>query len=558
MKERVITTDKKYLLVPVGRQRFNFVSTAGIQFLQIFREGELTEEYELTLDPEPRSWSPIYLEKYPPHTELTVRLTGGQEERIELLKLSDSFADRIPVYSEPKRPLCHFSPAHGFLNDPNGLFYYRGEYHYFSQLNPFGYTPCNTHWLHAVSRDLYHWKELPYAILPGPEGRIYSGSGVVDYENHSGLGRGEDAPILLFYTMAGGKSRWSRGKPFQIGMACSTDGGKTFEKYPGNPLVPNLSFANRDPKVVWCEEAGRWIMAIYLDSDRYLLMTSRNLLDWTQSQILEVPGSAECPDLFRMRLDGRPDTYKWVFWGCTDNYIVGHMDETGKFIAETEVIPGPSHRIHRADWRSARSTGGYAAQTYFGAPEGRVIQQAWLRPRTKDTPFLSCVSVPNELYLVTTPEGPRLRVLPAREIENMYESTFEVHNRGLEEFERLPRDIFSECMDIRLTADIHPGRVFAVSVRGVLVVYDPNTGYLLLPTSAFEIGKDLKQLELRFVTDRLSVEIYARGGLLNTAVCQELDPFETALKPIWVESDFSFDLTVHKLGSIWETESGNP
>lgn len=78
MTERIITADKKYLLVPVGKQRFNFVSTAGIQFLQIFRDGELTEEYELTLDPEPRSWSPIYLEKYPPHTELTVRLTGDR------------------------------------------------------------------------------------------------------------------------------------------------------------------------------------------------------------------------------------------------------------------------------------------------------------------------------------------------------------------------------------------------------------------------------------------------------------------------------------------------
>lgn len=549
MRERRIFTTHRYLLVPVGRQKYNFVSTEGIQILQLFQGDTLREEYELTLDPKPRSWSPIFLERYPRGTELTLRLTGGDEQLLELLRLSDRYVDEPGIYREPLRQQCHFSPAHGFMNDPNGLVYRDGVYHYFSQLNPFGYTPGNTHWLHAVSRDLCHWKELPYAILPGPEGRIYSGCGVLDAENVSGLGKHGEAPMLLFYTAAGSKSRWSRGRPFEIALAYSTDGGNTFRKYAGNPVVANIAFANRDPKVAWVPESGVWVMAIFLDSNRYQLLTSRNLLDWTPSQILAIPGSAECPDLFRIRLEGT-NQWKWVFWGCTDNYLVGHM-EAGRFVPEGEYVPGPSHRIHAPDRVNARTTGGYAAQTYFGAPEGRVLQHAWLRPRTEGTPFLFCASIANELRLVSTEQGPRLRVLPAKEIAHMYERVYEIRNRGEEEFERLPRDIFSECMDIAFTVDIRGDRVFAFALRGVLIAYDPTSGHLLLPTGAFAIGKGLTHLEFRFVTDRLSIEIYVNDGAFNTAVCQPLQPFETALKPILTEPGFGFDLTVRKLSAIW-------
>ena len=160
--------------------------------------------------------------------------------------------------------------------------------------------------------------------------------------------------------------------------------------------------------------------------------------------------------------------------------------------------------------------------------------------------------IPTEITLVATEQGPRLSFAPVKEIEIMYESNFEVKNRGLEEFERLPVSAFSECMDLHFTADIKPGHIFAFSLRGVLIVYDPTTGYLLLPTNAFEIGKDLAQLDLRIVTDKLSMEIFTGDGQFNTAICQEFSPFEAALKPIWAEADFAFDLTVHKLGNSWE------
>ena len=113
----------------------------------------------------------------------------------------------------------------------------------------------------------------------------------------------------------------------------------------------------------------------------------------------------------------------------------------------------------------------------------------------------------------------------------MYEHVYEVRNRGFEEFERLPKDIFSECMDISFTVDIQGDRVLAFALRGVLIAYEPATGHLLLPTGAFDIGKGLTHLEFRFVTDRLSIEIYVNDGAFNTAVCQPLQPFETE-KPL--------------------------
>lgn len=549
MKSMKFLANKRYLLLPIANNTGWFLPTKDLQYLCVYQNGKKVEEYEVILSRNPRCWSCIFLDAYQGE-ELEVQLEGGDESLIELLEISDTLKDADTLYREPERPFVHFTPMHGFMNDPNGLFYYNGMYHYFSQLNPFGFGACNTHWLHAVSKDLMHWEELPYALLPDETGRMYSGSGVVDYHNTSGMQTGSEPPIFLFYTPAGGKSRWGRGKYFEIAAAISTDGGKTYQKYEKNPVVPFISFMNRDPKVVWDPEGNDWVMAIFLDNDRYMLLYSDNLLNWEQGQIISVPGSAECPDIFRLPLDGDPTQYKWVLWACTDNYIVGQI-KNRTFIPETDVIEGPIHQIHSAYSKLARTTGGYAAQTYFGAPEGRIIQHSWIRTRPTHAPFSSCTSVPNELTLVSTKAGPRLSVYPAKEIEIMYESEFSFKSRGLEEFERIPMTALGECMDIKMKIDVNGEKLISFSVRGVLIVYDPRTGYLLLPTNAFQIGKNLPQLDLRIITDKCSMEIYTGDGLFNTALCTVLDPTNVSIKPIWVDADIALDFEVHKLRNSW-------
>ena len=157
MKRRKIIADRKYLLLPVSGEGGWFQPADRLQTLSIFHKGALAEEYELILSETPCCWSPLYLERYAGE-ELELCLEGGGEDLLDLLELSDELKDRDTLYREPMRPLAHFSPMHGFMNDPNGLFYYQGTYHYFSQLNPYGLGVGNTHWLHAVSRDLMHWK----------------------------------------------------------------------------------------------------------------------------------------------------------------------------------------------------------------------------------------------------------------------------------------------------------------------------------------------------------------------------------------------------------------
>lgn len=549
MTTRRIKASGKYLLLPLADQKGWFPAPGTIQYLGLYQNGRLLEEYELSLSEKPRAWGVLYLERYAGQ-ELELRLEGGEERLLELLEVSDRTRDAA-LYQEPERPLAHFTPMRGFMNDPNGLFYHRGEYHYFAQLNPYGFSTGNTHWLHAVSRDLIHWRELPYALLPDETGRMYSGGGVVDVDNTSGLGVGGEPPIFLFYTPAGSKTRWSRGRSFEIAVAVSTDGGRSFEKYPGNPIVPNLSFMNRDPKVVWTGEC--WAMAIFLDNDRYMILYSDDLLHWEQGDELHIRGAAECPDLFALPLEGDPGQVKWVLWGSTDSYLVGRFHGR-HFVPETDAVQGPSHRAYSAYSDSLRSPGGYAAQTFTGAPEGRVVQIAWVRVCPKSGPFVSCASLPVELTLRATEEGPRLFQQPIQEVGALYENTFEFKNRGLEEIERIPSQYLGEAMDIRFRFTVKPGKLIAISVRGMLIVYDPNTGRLLLPVGAYDIGPVGEELDLRVVTDRCSVEVFANEGRFGMAIAAILDPNDISLRPVYLEAGIGIDLELHRLGNMWSEE----
>lgn len=179
--------------------------------------------------------------------------------------------DEIPKCSNMDnryRPYIHFTTPYGWLNDPNGLVYADGVYHMFYQHNPAGTERENMHWGHAVSSDLFHWEHLGNALCPDNKGTVFSGSAIADRKNLLCL-RKKETPLLLFYTAAGGTSRLSEGEPFSICLAYSTDGGRTFERYAGNPLLPNIVKNNRDPKVVWCPPLESYVMALYLEKSQY-------------------------------------------------------------------------------------------------------------------------------------------------------------------------------------------------------------------------------------------------------------------------------------------------
>ena len=167
-------------------------------------------------------------------------------------------APAAPLYHEALRPQFHVTARYwdnytlnpgpheeGWINDVNGLVYYDGEYHFFAQR----WWSC---WLHAVSRDLVHWEELPPAFgKEGEFGGTQSGGAVVDYENTSGLGDGGTPPMVAF---------WSGTDNLNQCISYSLDRGRSWAKYEGNPV---LAHPERDPAVFWYAPKSKWIMILY-------------------------------------------------------------------------------------------------------------------------------------------------------------------------------------------------------------------------------------------------------------------------------------------------------
>ncbi|WP_037681727.1 glycoside hydrolase family 32 protein [Streptomyces griseus] len=244
-------------------------------------------------------------------------------------------ADTAP-YSETYRPQFHFTPEKNWMNDPNGLVYYKGEYHLFYQYNPNGNSWGDMSWGHAVSTDLVHWQQLPLALSHDDKEMVFSGSAVVDENNTTGFGTRENPPMVAIYT----SHDKSTGIQSQS-LAYSTDRGRTWTKYQGNPVIDIGSRDFRDPKVQWYAPTRSWLMTVSLSTEHKVrFYSSKNLKDWTQLSEFGPAGATggvwECPDLFPLAVDGDTNNIKWVLvvninpggiaGGSAAQYFVGDFD----------------------------------------------------------------------------------------------------------------------------------------------------------------------------------------------------------------------------------------
>ncbi|MFB7949148.1 GH32 C-terminal domain-containing protein [Kitasatospora phosalacinea] len=240
-------------------------------------------------------------------------------------------------FQEQYRPQVHYTPAQNWMNDPNGLVYYQGEYHLFYQYNPNGNSWGDMSWGHAVSTDLIHWKELPLAIPRTDDEMIFSGSVVVDTDNTSGLGTRKNPAMVAVYTSA-----YNDGRQAQS-LAYSTDRGRTWTKYTGNPVLDIGSHAFRDPKVQWYAPTRSWLMTVSLaDEHKVEFYSSKDLKSWKLLSEFGPAGATgggwECPDFFPLAIDGDPRHVKWVMvvninpggiaGGSGAQYFVGDFDGT--------------------------------------------------------------------------------------------------------------------------------------------------------------------------------------------------------------------------------------
>ncbi len=218
------------------------------------------------------------------------------------------------VYEERFRPGYHFSPRFYWTNEPNGLVQHDGTWHLFYQHNPFNSDWGNMSWGHAVSADLVHWEQRPVA-LPGENGvMVFSGTATLDAGNTSGLGTAPNPPLIAAYT---GLNIFT-GRQDQR-LAFSLDGGDTWTKYAGNPVLDIGSNEFRDPKVLWHGPTGRWVMVnSHGGQNKVSFWSSPNLIDWTfESEFFStgMPGGItgwEVPDLFELPVDGNPNDTRWV------------------------------------------------------------------------------------------------------------------------------------------------------------------------------------------------------------------------------------------------------
>ncbi len=335
------------------------------------------------------------------------------------------------TYNEPWRPQFHFTSPKNFMNDPNGLVYYKGEYHLFYQYNPQGTEWGHMSWGHAVSTDMLHWKNLPLAIpeVPG-QYMVYSGSAVVDWHNASGLcasaETGDPSCLIAIYTAAGTNLQSQH-------LAYSNDRGRTWTNYPGNPVADLKQPDFRDPKVFWYEAQKKWVMvAVLADERKAVFFDSRDLKNWTLRSSFEIEskdkGQWECPDLFELSVDGDSKNKKWVLvinrnpgapaGGTGTRYFVGSFDGA-HFVNGT-----PASQELWAD--SGKDF--YATNSFSDLPptDGRRIWIGWISNwqyanREPTAIWRGAQSLPRELKLSQFPDGIRLVQKPIAEAKALRE-----------------------------------------------------------------------------------------------------------------------------------------
>ena len=334
-------------------------------------------------------------------------------------KFSDSFDT---TNRERFRPAYHHTPLYGWMNDPNGMFYKDGVWNLYYQWNPYGSQWENMHWGHSTSHDLIHWETQPMALEPDWLGSIFSGSCVTN-----------GSEVVAFYTSAGRHQTQS--------MAVSKDGGVTFQKFEGNPVLTTSDVADfRDPRPFWNEEAGMWNL-ILAAGQEMRIYSSKDLKEWTfESSFGKEYGNHggvwECPDLFPLDADGSSNQ-KWVllcninpggpFGGSATQYFVGQFDGH-KFTCES--MPKVTKWL---DYGKDH----YATVSFYNAPENRRVVMAWMSNwqyanQVPTKQFRSANSIPRDLGLFRYGEETYVSAVPSKEMLNMRGATLKKPSEACE------------------------------------------------------------------------------------------------------------------------------
>lgn len=373
--------------------------------------------------------------------------------------------------TEKHRLQYHFTPQSGWMNDPNGMVYNEGEYHLFYQHNPDSTVWGPMHWGHAISKDLVHWEHMPIALYPDSIGTIFSGSAVVDINNTSGFGTAENPPMIAIYTYHDAAGEQAGRDDYQSqGIAYSIDKGRTWTKYEDNPVLTSPGIKDfRDPKVMWYEEGNEWIMTLAV-KDHISFYASPDLKSWELQSDFGLGigahgGVWECPDLFKLKVEGSDDE-KWVLLvsinpggpngGSATQYFVGDFDGD-RFVMDEEF---ESDLTDEGIWIDY-GRDNYAGVTWSDVPEddGRRLFMGWMSNWhyanvVPTQAWRSAMTVARALSLEETAEGPRLLSRPVEELEKLRAEDYSIETQGLSDVLEISSDAAFKTSTFEMDLDL--------------------------------------------------------------------------------------------------------
>lgn len=394
----------------------------------------------------------------------------NQEKEISSTELTTNLS-----LSEEKlyRPFYHFTPKKGWMNDPNGMFFYNGYYHLYFQHYPDDNVWGPMHWGHAISSDLLTWREQPIALYPDELGYIFSGSAVVDVNNTSGFGKDGIPPIVAIFTYHDPvKAKEGKTDAETQGIAYSLDEGLTFIKYEGNPVITNPGIKDfRDPKVSWHEEDKKWVMVLAAD-DRLKYYESKDLKKWDfmsdfggdiDKNIGAHGGVWECPDLIKLPVEGTNE-FKWVQFvsinpggpngGSSTQYFVGNFD--GKSFVMDKDFRSSLETAH--DFWLDFGRDNYAGVTWnnFNTKNNGKLFIGWMSNwdyanQVPTETWRSAMTIPRELKLVKDSLIHRLSFAPTQRLSEFNGKKYAKRNIIIQGEQKL---IDSEQIDLT-KAEIH-------------------------------------------------------------------------------------------------------
>jgi len=425
-----------------------------------------------------------------------------------------------------------------WMNDPNGMVYFDGEYHLFYQCHPESMMWGSMHWGHAVSQDLINWEHLPIALYPDEQGMIFSGSAVVDWNNTAGFG--EKALVIIF--------TYNKDHIETQNLAYSIDNGRTWTKYMGNPVIPHPEYLHnfRDPKVFW--HADHWVMALAA-GDTVIFYVSADLKNWEQSGSFgggygSIDGVWETPDLFKLPVGHESET-RWVLTvgvgnggpagGSGTQYFIGDFDGRN-FTSEN-----PQDTILWADYGADY----YAPQSWSDEPHARRIMLGWMNNwqyanLIPTSSWRGTFSLIRELSLIRTERGIRLIHKPIPEMQNLRSGHGHWQNEIIKPNTNLLADIRGESLELiaefQITNDVD---CFGLRVRvgrgeQTTISYKVENKKLLVDRTLsgqidFKEGfakihsADLSTINntisLHVFVDASSVEVFANDGLVVFSEC---------------------------------------